>query len=46
MNIWNEHGAFDLNYTPLQQVWEGGDYWNLDIYISVCKQNVFQALKC
>ena len=49
MNIWNEHGAFDLNYTSpslQQQVWEGGGYWNLDVCLSVCKPNVFQALMC
>ena len=45
MNIWNEHGAFDLNYTPPNKFGKGG-YWNLDVYLSVCKQNVFRALKC
>ena len=40
MNIWNEHGAFDLNYTPPNKLGRGG------VYLSVCKQNVFQALKC
>ena len=44
MNIWNEHGAFDLDYTtpPPPPNKLGRGY----VYLSVCKQNVFQALKC